>query len=53
MRRLAACVALISTAGATAALAQDITISLGEGTSLTERAVQLRASGSSRRRRTC
>jgi flagellar biosynthetic protein FliP len=41
MRRLAACVALISTAGATAALAQDITISLGEGTSLTERAVQL------------
>jgi flagellar biosynthetic protein FliP len=41
MRRLAACVALIWIAGATAALAQDITISLGEGTSLTERAVQL------------
>ena len=41
MRRLAACAALLWIAGATAALAQDITISLGEGTSLTERAVQL------------
>jgi flagellar biosynthesis protein FliP len=41
MRRLLACAALFWFAGAFPALAQDITISLGEGTSLTERAVQL------------
>jgi flagellar biosynthetic protein FliP len=41
MRRLVACAALLWIAWAAPAVAQEITISLGEGTSLTERAVQL------------
>jgi flagellar biosynthetic protein FliP len=41
MRRLALCAAALWTLGAGTALAQDITISLGDGASVTERAFQL------------